>query len=88
MVPIILGKTKVEAEVFIVKTEIPFLIGGGLLRQQKTKISVNDNKITVNNQKIDLDLLPSGHMALKWEVNLHEPRFSEIFLTEKVSRKD
>ena len=88
MVPIILGKTKVEAEFFIVKTEIPFLIGGGLLRQQKTEISVNENKMMVNNQKIDLDLLPSGHMALKWDVNLHKPRFSEIFLSEKVSRKE
>jgi len=87
-VPIILGRTKINAKVFIVETEIPFLIGGSLLRAQKTEISVNSNSMTVNNCKIDLDLLQSGHMALKWDVYLHKPKHPEIFLTEKVPKKE
>ena len=88
MVPLVLGSTEIEAEVYIVETEVPFLIGGSLLRQQKTEISVNENKLTVNNHKIDLDLLPSGHIALKWDLYLHKPKIMEIFLTEKVPRKE
>jgi len=65
MVPLVLGRTEVLAEVYIMETEIPFLIGGTLLRQQKTEISVTNNNMTVNNHKIDLHLLKSGHMALK-----------------------
>jgi len=87
-VPIILGRTKINAKVFIVETEVPFLIGGSLLRDQKTEISVYNNSMTVNNCKIDLDLLKSGHMALKWDVNLHRPEHPEIFLTEKIPRKE
>jgi hypothetical protein len=88
MVPLILGKTKVEAEVYILESEVPFLIGGSLLRQHKTEISVTDNKMSVNNHQIDLDLLPTGHMGLKWDVNLHKPKSANIFLTEKVSKKE
>ncbi len=88
MVPLVLGSTRIEAEVYIVETEVPFLIGGSLLREQKTEISVNKNKLTVNNHEIDLDLLPSGHMALKWDLYLHKPKNMEIFLTEKVPRKE
>ena len=64
MVPLVLGSTMVEAEVFIVDNEIPFLLGGEILRQHKTEISVLENKLTVNNHTMRLILLKSGHMAI------------------------
>ena len=39
MVPLILGKTKLDAEIHIINTEAPFLIGGQFLRQQKVDVS-------------------------------------------------
>ncbi len=72
LVPITLGPNQLQAEVYIVETEIPFLLGGGLLRENKTEISVNENRMTINNHKVDLILLASGHIALKWDVNLHK----------------
>ena len=63
-IPLLLGQTRVEAKVFIVDNKIPFLLGGNLIRQHKTEISVSDNMLTLNNQKIPLKLLGTGHMAL------------------------
>lgn len=48
-VPIVLRQIRINAEVFVMKTEIPFLIAGSLLRQQKKEISVSDNMMTVTN---------------------------------------
>jgi len=83
-----LGPTQLTAEVFVVDTEIPFLIGGSLLREHKTEISVSENKLTLNNHKIDLNLLPSGHMALKWTSDLHKTRAKDVYMTDKVPRKE
>ena len=66
IVPIKLGQTRVETEVYVVDTRVPFLIGGNLLRQHKTEISVSDNTLSINNQKVTLKLLPTGHMAIPW----------------------
>ena len=66
LVPLILGKTRVETEVYVVDSQIPFLLGGNVLRQQKTEISVSNNLLIINNQKISLVLLPTGHMAISW----------------------
>ena len=59
IVPLTVGPTQLKAEVFVVDTEIPFLIGGSLLREHKTEISVSENKLTLNNHKVNLNLLPS-----------------------------
>ena len=88
LVPITIGPNKLQAEVYVVDTEIPFLIGGGLLRENKTEISVNDNTMTINNHKVDLILLTSGHIALKWDASLHKTRAPEVFMTQKISRKE
>ena len=77
-----------KAEVFVVDTEIPFLIGGSLLREHKTEISVSKNKLTLNNHKVDLNLLPSGNIALKWTSDLHKARVTDVYMTQKVSRKE
>ena len=52
------------------------------------EISVNENKMTINNHKVDLILLASGHLALKWDANLHKTRPAEVLMTQKISRKD
>jgi len=72
IVPLLLGDTRVETEVYVVDGEIPFLLGGNILRQHKTEISVSDNTLTVNNQKINLILLHTGHMAIPWESKIHK----------------
>jgi len=64
MVPMMLGNTRLETEVYVVDTKIPFLLGGNLLRQYNTEISVSDNQLILDNQKISLKLLPTGHMAI------------------------
>jgi len=90
MVPLVLGKTMVEAEVFIVNNEIPFLLGGEILRQHKTEISVSENKLTVNNHTMRLKLLNSGHMAIPWSPKTHkmEDHASNVFLTQRVKPKE
>jgi len=85
LVPITIGPNQLQAEVYVVNTEIPFLIGGGLLRQHKTEISVNDNTMTINNHKVALILLTSGHIALKWNASLHKTRAPDVFMTQKIS---
>ncbi len=88
LVPISIGPNKLQAKVYVVDTEIPFLIGGGLLRENKTDISVNSNTMTINIHKVDLILLNSGHIALKWDTNLHKTRSPDVFMTQKVPRKE
>jgi hypothetical protein len=88
LVPITIGPNKLQAEVYVVDTEIPFLIGGGLLRENKTEISVNNNTMKINNHKVDLILLNSGHIALNWDENLHKTRSPDVFLTQKVPQKE
>ncbi len=64
-VPLILGKTKLDVEIHIINTEAPFLIGGQFLRQQKVDISYIEKYMSVNNQKIELEIIPSAHLALQ-----------------------
>ncbi len=66
IVPLVLGRTLVQVEVFVVENEIPFLLRGNLLRQQKTEISGSENKMTLNNITMKLKLMKSGHMAIPW----------------------
>jgi hypothetical protein len=72
IVPLLLGDTRVETEVYVVDGEIPFLLGGNILRQYKTEISVSDNTLIVNNQQINLITLNTGHMAIPWESKIHK----------------
>jgi len=72
VVPILLGKTTVEAEVYIVKTEAPFIIGNKFLRQKK--IEVMEDSMTINKHKINLHPLTSGQLALWWDYKLHKLR--------------
>ena len=90
MVPLVLGRTLVEAEVFVVENEIPFLLRGSLLRQQKTEISVSDNKMTINNVTMKLMLMKSGHMAIPWTAKIHklDRSNSSVLLTQRVSQKE
>jgi len=89
MVPMMLGNTRLETEVYIVDTKIPFLLGGNLLRQYKTEISVSDNMLILNNQKISLKLLPTGHMAIPWTHKIHEiNREDQVLMTIKVPRRE
>ena len=80
----------IEAEVFVVENRIPFLLGGSLLRQQKTEISVSDNKMTVNNITMKLILMKSGHMAIPWTTKTHrlEDSDSTVLLAQKIPRKE
>jgi hypothetical protein len=88
IIPITLGPTQLQAEVYVVDTEIPFLLGGSLLREHKTEISVSKNKLTLNNYKVDLVLLKSGHIAINWTPALHKTRKVDVYMTQKVSRKE
>jgi hypothetical protein len=90
IVPLVLGRTLVQAEVYVVENEIPFLLGGRLLRQQKTEISVSENKMTVNNVTIQLVLMKSGHMAIPWTTNIHklEDNHNNVFISQRVPRKE
>jgi len=74
VVPILLGKTTVEAEVYIVKTEAPFIIGNKLLRQEKIEVSVMEDSMTINKHKINLHPLTSGQLTLWWDFELHKLR--------------
>jgi hypothetical protein len=87
MVPLVLGNTMVEAEVFIVDKEIPFLLGGEILRQHKTEISVSENKLTVNGHTMRLRLLNTGHMAIPWSPRIHKMKdhANNVFLTQRVN---
>jgi hypothetical protein len=88
IVPLKLGQTRIETEVYIVDTKVPFLLGGNLLRQYKTEISVSDNTLSINNQKINLKLLPTGHMAIPWSDNIHRiDRTDHVLMTVKVPRR-
>ncbi len=80
----------IEAEVYVVENKIPFLLGGSLLRWQKTEISVSDNKMTVNGTTMKLILMKSGHMAIPWTTKTHklEGSNSTVLLTQKIPRKE
>jgi len=85
LVPLLLGKTRVETEVYIVDTDIPFLLGGNFLRQHKTEISVSDNTLIINNHMIPLLLLATGHMAIPWESEIHKiNRHDTVLMTVTV----
>jgi len=88
IVPLKLGQTRVETEIYIVDTKIPFVIGGDLLRKYKTEISVSDNILILNNQRILLKLLPTGHIALPWTNSIHKiDRTDAVMMTVKVPRR-
>jgi hypothetical protein len=84
IVPLCLGKTRVDAEVFIVNNKIPFLLGGQLLKQHETRISVSENSMTINNQSMLLRPLPTGQMAIPWTYKIHKVT-SKIDITKKES---
>ncbi len=60
------------------------------MRQQKTEISVSENKMTVNNITMKLKLMKSGHMAIPWTARIHklEDNHNSVFMTQRVPRKD
>jgi len=88
IVPLNIAGIVLHAEVFIVDNEIPFLLGGQILRQHKAEIKTSQNTITLNGRNIKLELLPSGHMAINWTANMHEVNVQTVLMTTKVSRKD
>ena len=71
IVPLNLGRTRSYAEVHIVDTEAPFIIGAEFLRPHRDAISVWENYMIVNNHRIELICLPSAHTALNWDVETH-----------------
>ena len=83
-----MGGAMIHAETFIVDNEIPFLLGGKLLREQKTDIKISNNKMTINGRNIKLELLSSGHMAINWTAKTHEDSSHSVLLANKVPRKD
>ena len=85
VIPLNLAGIMIHAETFIVDNEIPFLIGGKLLREQKTNIKVSQNSLTINGRNIKLELLPSGHMAINWTEKLHETSSQTVLMMTKVS---
>ena len=78
----------IYAETFIVENEIPFLLGGKLLREQQTDIKISNNRMTINGWTIKLELLSSGHMAVNWTAKTHEDTAQSVLLATKVPRKD
>ena len=88
VVPLKLGHTRVETEVYIVDTKVPFLLGGDRLKKYKTEISVSDNVLVINNQRIGLKLLPTGHMAIPWKDDIHRIDCTDkVLMTVKVPRR-
>ena len=88
VIPLNMGGAMIYAETFIVDNEIPFLLGGKLLREQKTEIKISHNKMIINGRKIKLKLLDSGHMAIDWTEKTHGESTNDVLLATKVPRKD
>ena len=78
--------TEAGIETQIIPTKKKFQFGGRTIVESSGKIKVplilGKTKIDA---KIDLDLLPSGHMGLKWDVNLHKRKPSQIYQATKTS---
>ena len=88
-IPLSLVDITKNIEVYIVPEKIPFLIGGQTLRSMEAKIDLAPNTLTVDGRRIQMDLTPSGHMTLPWNIRSHSTKqVNQVNLTQKVSRKE
>jgi hypothetical protein len=88
-IPLCLVDITKNIEVYIVPEKIPFLIGGQTLRSMEAEIKLAPNTLTVDGRRIQMDLTPSGHMTLPWNIRSHSTKqVNQVNLTQKVSRKE
>ena len=88
-IPLNLVDITKNIEVYIVPEKIPFLIGGQTLRSMEAKIDLAPNTLTVDGRRIQMDLTPSGHMTIPWNIRSHSTKqVNQVNLTQKVSRKE
>ncbi len=56
----------------------------------EAKIDLDQNTLSINGHKVQMELTESGHMTLPWTTSSHsnDKKANQVLLTQKVSRKD
>ena len=90
MIPLNLAGKEFSIVVFIVDQNVPFLIGGGFLRNIEARIDMKTPPLMLKDgREVKRKTLKSGHLSIPWVNKLHEkPKISKVLLSERVSQKD